>query len=93
MNKGTKVICVKDFIDKDASRHNIQEHLFGRFYEVSIIEPTRVYINGEKNYSLNQYGRWFKLSDNDYLNTPLFYDHFITLAEFREQQLNSILDE
>ena len=97
MNNGEKFFCIKDYTD---DTYHVQQHFSGKLYKLSQIDKNfkngiiRVYMAGEIFFSPTEYGRWYKLSESDNSAIiPYFYDHFITLAEFREQQLNSILDD
>jgi hypothetical protein len=56
--------------------------------EMDSFEKT-VYIGAEEQYTPDVHGLWFNL---EYNSDRGFYDYFITLAEWRDKQINSILD-
>jgi len=77
MNKGDKVICIKDLFINEFSTFTILTK--GNLYEIEDV-----------------YNKTFWVMTNDRLrafNVESFSKYFITLAEWREQQINSILDE
>jgi hypothetical protein len=85
MNKGDKVICIKDWSFDE------QEYKKDIIYEIDDTNKTYgIYIKGENYISRDEYGYWFCFKKDYYNNFP---DYFITLAEWRQQQINSILDE
>ena len=86
IKEGDKVLCIKNF------NNNSQKFIVGNFYEVlHFSKNTRkqidqhyqqIYIKGEIS---NNYGGGFWFYSN-------FDDFFITMAEYREQQMKSILE-
>ncbi len=78
MNKGDKVMCIKKIgVFPD------KDFLKNETYIISSIILDEVYIR--KEIDVVNSGRWFLITD--------FYKHFITLAEWREQQIKSVIDE
>ena len=53
----------------------------GNIYTIDIAFPEFVSINNH----------WFRIEEPGIDNFPCLYEHFITLAEFRENRINSIL--
>ena len=85
IKKGDIVFCIKDFAIAN------QFFFKSKCYEVAEVSlANHFYIKGENYINNAQYGHWFKLETKHYNN---FSDYFITLAEWREQQINLILDE
>ena len=99
---GDKVICINDYdLDLTVSDSHTSyvdqithSYKIGKRYEITKIEDGMIYIladlNREENYFI---GVWFRTSDDKLFGFDVFYDYFITLAEWREQQINSILDD
>ena len=93
MNKGTELICIKDYSykvglgDTDSRSFSI-----GRIYKILNVEQNGcVYIEAdliEERYTNK--GLRFSLM-GDTLNTRYLYDYFITLAEWRDSQIEEIL--
>jgi hypothetical protein len=77
MNSGDKVICIKDLFINEFSTCTILTK--GNLYEIEDV-----------------YNKTFWIMTNDRLrviNNDIFSKYFITLPEWREQQMRSILDE
>ena len=74
---GDKVFCIKDF------ENSHQKFIAGKLYEIHHnIKERETYVLGEFKHEFGN-GYWF------YGN---FSEYFTTLAEFREQQIKTILD-
>jgi hypothetical protein len=79
---GDKVICIKlDYMTSDGILHQL---------DFSIGE---IYVVGSANnlIAIRGYGWAFGINDSNCIRE--FKDYFITLAEWREQQINSILND
>ena len=88
IKKGDKVVCIKEII------YNALTYKIGNFYNVEIYDSSdeTVYITDDVH------GIWFRLksSTNNYNRDyyyNYFYNYFITLAEWRDRQIDSIFDE
>jgi hypothetical protein len=86
INVGDKVICLKDYVVYGfLSKHTYKEN---KIYEVLTSEigvsQYRIFINDEENAGL-----WFDLITNK----DFYSKYFITLAEWREQQIKIVLDD
>jgi len=82
MNKGDKLICIETYIFR------LTEYFTqGKEYEILSVENKNLYVisNG-----YTKTGMWFGRSEFD---NKHFRKYFITLAEWREQQIKTILDE
>ena len=87
---GDKVICIKyNVIYGFISKHTHKEN---KVYEVLRISGNKcsAFVNDEENE-----GIWFNIADNgEYMNYQFnFCDYFISLAELREEQIKTILDD
>jgi hypothetical protein len=92
IKKGDKVFCIKEqeYIFYDGNRYT---HLRGNIYEVLNIRVSDkiLFIQTQENYNdIN--GLWFSLDDNNHYRKT-FSDYFITLAEWRDKQIDSILED
>jgi hypothetical protein len=88
MNKGDKVICIKDF---DVSN---QKFIKGKVYQIKRIDKYSCYIAGEIYINDRNFGYrlfYFKYERKSW--HKMFSEYFITLAEWRDKQINLILDE
>ena len=94
MIEGDKVLCIKEHT------HYKFTHNLGEIYYVDIFDHSdnSVYISTGVSDSVLITGLWISL--NPFPESPPFekdvpyvYDYFIVLAKWREQQINSILDE
>ena len=93
IKKGDKVFCIKEqeYIFGGNRKHT---HLRGNIYEVLNIRVSDklLYIQTQENYNDSIDGLWFSLDDNNH-NRKIFSDYFITLAEWRDKQIDSILKD
>ena len=90
---GDSLICKKDYITDS------QKYYTGNSYKISSggIEDNEFYIKGEIHNHVGG-GCWFQISDElpyriRTKGSLLLGDFFMSLAEWREQQINSILDD
>jgi hypothetical protein len=90
---GDKVICIKNLSFKGKNQNECS-YITGNKYEITRLYPP---INSKLIYvrtDIPVYNSDFRFRvDRETHLTKLFSDYFITLAEWREQQINSILDE
>ena len=72
------------------------KHIEGNFYKVveyDILDKI-VYISSEEKHSENIFGLWFNLENGlKYSEKDCFYDYFITLAEYRDIQMNELFND
>jgi hypothetical protein len=91
MNKGDKVVCIKDFSLYD------QKFIKGKLYQITQIytELPCCYISGEIYHNNLNFGYTFHFeTENNKPNfNKKFSEYFITLAEWRDKQIDKILDE
>jgi hypothetical protein len=76
----SKAICIKNYIFRDITYFEVGQICDMRYYEYHNL--LQVNVEGVSFYCDGKIHDWGKFSD-----------YFITLAEWREQQINSILDE
>ena len=99
IKNGDKVICIKDayYVEKPTG---MKELLYkcGEIYEINYIaiNDSHIYFNGSSYIFISRNDK--DASTGFYLDNKIekwykFSDYFITLAEWREKQINSILDE
>ena len=82
---GDKVVCIEDYNSFifDVIK---QKYIKGKIYKIIDINGEYdIYIEGEIKNKNGWIGHWF------YTNS--FSKYFIPLAEYREQQIKSVLDE
>ncbi len=84
---GTKVLCIKNSKIHFINKIYVIDDFAGITPDIIIRIPTGVH-NGIGNGSENC---WFNLNEG-YEEEFYFYKYFITLAEFREQRINKILN-
>jgi hypothetical protein len=100
INVGNKVVCMQEHVYyRSGNKSEPLTHKQGNIYEVCKYDESdnTIYIKAEESY-VNINGLWFSL---DYLpetppfpkDVPYFKDYFVTLAEWRDKQINSILDD
>jgi hypothetical protein len=97
IKKGDKVVCIKNisYTSKIAPNFYIYKYNTGHQYEVETSSPIGYYIttddirdkSGIKAESLDRNGLIFFIEEEN-----KFVDYFITLAEWREQQIKTVLD-
>jgi hypothetical protein len=81
MNKGDKVVCIKTYI------FGLTEYYTqGKEYKILSVGTKNLYVIS--NVYTN--GTWFGRNEVD---NKHFRKYFITLAEWREQQIKSVIDE
>lgn len=88
---GDKVVCIKDaeyYLDEYNPGITEILYKYGEIYTISRV--VKSYIDVKRNDG--------DLNTSFYLEEPIdewnkFSDYFITIAEWRERQINSILDE
>jgi hypothetical protein len=89
INKGDTVFCIKSFSITG------QKFYKGKSYEIDCYyenyEIIQVYILGEI-FNKSGGGYWFRLNGKIVHNNK-FSDYFMTMAEWRDKQINSILDD
>jgi hypothetical protein len=96
IKEGDKVICKKDHSFKQGKF--IWSFTSGKEYEIKTLENKHpiyhyVYIKSDINFeSYNHNGLRFALYE-EIRQTKLFSDYFLTLAEWRQQQIDKILEE
>jgi hypothetical protein len=86
MIKGDKVVCIKDLI------LNEQTFIKGKMYQLNHLYETSCYVAGENYFSDINYGYTFYFKSSLKSYDKCFSEYFITLSEWREKQINSILD-
>jgi hypothetical protein len=87
MTKGDSVICIKD--------HCYNLYYFirtGNKYEIIDSGNDSVYIKVDFNKNKRYEGLWFSFIEEQG-NLKKFSDYFITIAEYREQQIKTVLDD
>jgi hypothetical protein len=87
---GDKVVCIKDMSNIQHLNYTLHE-----IYSVSLIKH-RIRYEYNSYYSIriedeSKIGWYFESIDLN--NLLYFYDYFMTLAEWREKQINSILED
>jgi hypothetical protein len=94
MNKGDKVLCIKDCHYKDE-----KPYLEGVWYEIIqnfryavVIINYEIFQGLESSSQYNFFTIEHERQNKDF-DSNIFQEHFITLAEWREKQINLILDE
>ena len=95
IKEGDKVVCMQEHIYH--KNNTIITHKKGGIYNVFIHDSSdnTMYITSEEGHDS---GLWFS---SEYLpetppfpkDIPYVHDHFITLAEWRDRQINSILND
>jgi hypothetical protein len=92
IKEGDKVVCVREHIFyRGGGTDAPLTHKQGKCYEVFKYDPSdeTVYINAEEQYA----GLWFNLNHRNNGDISCLRNYFITLAEWRDKQIESILDE
>jgi hypothetical protein len=94
IKKGDKVICIRDYSYISPYDGLVSSFKSGNIYEIIDIDHKAYYISADiNNNALSIYnGIWFS-STTAANNLEKFESHFITLAEWRDKQINLILDE
>ena len=91
MNKGDKLVCIKTYV------HGITEYYTeGEVYEVMRVSiANEVYIQTNVSNTKRVNGMWFSQRDiyRTKISIKMFVDYFIPLAELRELQIKSVLDD
>jgi hypothetical protein len=91
IKQGDKVLCIKDFISKDE-----KSYIKGNLYEVVMIHNLHLRIVTIQNYvektptGTSTQINFFSIGHSSMNN---FYEYFITLAEWRNQQIDKILED
>ena len=83
IKEGDKVICINDF--ECLGYRSTLYYKEGKIYEIKRIDTKVVYIISDDGAD----GVWFRIIKDGIK----FGDSFILLAEYREQQMKSILDD
>jgi len=94
IKQGDKVVCMHEHIFyRGGGTSTPITHKKGNFYDVCKYDSfdKTVYIGAEEQYSSDVNGLWFNLYNSH--DRDCFYDYFITLAEWRDKQIDSVLDE
>lgn len=92
---GDKVVCIKDYSYKHSDTLT-NSYKSGKLYEIlKIYENINgVYISADLSSEEYHYvGVWFSMKSNKYTDFDDFDDYFLTIAEWRDKQINSILDD
>jgi hypothetical protein len=93
---GDKVVCMQEHIFYRGGGTDMPlTHKQGKCYEVFKYDTSdeTVYINAEEQYAPDVHGLWFNLNHCNNGDRSFLRNYFITLAEWRDKQINSILDE
>jgi len=102
IKEGDKVICIAWHMHSSNDEfYKVLTHKEGNWYEIARVDSSddTVYVTAEENYSDDVYGLWFNLKSDatgNYENSisrDYFADYFITLAEWRQQQIDKILED
>jgi hypothetical protein len=97
IKEGDKVICIAEHIHyRNPEDSNPLTHKIGNCYEVSRYDPSdnTMYITAEEKYSDVVYGLWFSMRTGSTVRDCFYFsDYFITLAEWRQQQIDKILED
>lgn len=94
MNKGDKVICIKDYTFQSRLINGPEYRYFaGKEYEIISKETSNsVYIAADLSKESIHKGINFDVTGtNKYFEK--FDEYFMTLAEWRDKQINSILED
>ena len=98
MKEGDIVVCIKDyayvsklFNGKDA---NIYSYTTNRQYKILTIGKDGKYFYIEADIKIESNNKGLRFSTKEELvNVKKFGNYFITLADWREQQINNILND
>ena len=94
MKKGTELVCIKDYSYEVRENVDTRSFSIGRIYKILSLDKngTSVYIEADliEERDTNNGLRFSLMGDT--LNTRYLYDYFITLAEWRDSQIDKILD-
>jgi hypothetical protein len=82
---GTKVFCIEDVFFPNSNKKYFANGSQYEIKNVSIDEYTN-------NYYVDIYGCYFYLEDKN-RSYKKFSEHFITIAEWRDKQINKILED
>ena len=96
IKQGDKVVCIKEHIHYRTNGTSIPlTHKIGNFYDVKAYDPSdeTLYISAEEYYSDDEHGLWFNLKSSANNDRDYFYNYFITLAEWRDRQIDSIFED
>ena len=97
IKKGDKVVCIRDYSYLSPFDVIVFSFKSGNIYEIIDIGHKAYYISADINnntLSISIYnGIWFSSSTAAANNLEKFESHFITLAEWRDKQIDIILDE
>lgn len=91
IKQGDKVLCIKDFISKDE-----KSFIKGNLYEVVMIHNLNLRIVTIQNsVEKTPTGTSTQINFFSIGHSPMdnFYEYFITLAEWRENQIDKILED
>ena len=93
---GDIVICIKDHLYENKN-YNTYSYTTNHGYIIKAVEEFAYYIEADTKNEAgikieNSWGIRFSTIKED-MNIKKFGDYFITLAEYREQQMKIILDE
>jgi hypothetical protein len=90
MISGDKIICTKTLYNKSGPMN--ENRIIFRKGDILYIEVTHtIYYFRSKD--LTVYGAFNDSSDHDIWSMEEIKDYYMTMAEWREQQINSILDD
>lgn len=85
---GDKFVCIKtDFINLNNEKSEISDKVVGEIYTIS--NSDRVF---KGHIVFDNYLYWLEYN-SDHCIMRVFEDHFVSLAEWREKQIDSILND
>jgi hypothetical protein len=100
---GDKVVCIKDLIYKQeviaCSEYTIKSYTKGKHYEILAVEIYQANVDSYYvSADMTVHDDWnsglrFSHLRGKIGNLEYFYDYFITIAEWRDKQINSILND
>jgi hypothetical protein len=92
---GDKLVCIKEH--NYESSYGTHKHLKGNIYEVLNLRKIDklIYIKTEEKYAKFPFseGIWFTLGGKNFSARKKVSEYFISIAEWRDKQINSILDD
>jgi len=88
MNKGDKLICIKPYIFRQK-----EYYTQGKEYEILSIGHKTLYVQSNLYGGTWQGAMWFSRVEVSIVGNRNLVEYFITLAEWREQQIKSVIDE
>ena len=89
IKEGDEVICIKDYENSSSRQIEFNKEKSYKVYKFDPQDDT-IFIKIKDE---NKYGFWFELNISDTPTFKYFFDYFITLAEWRQQQIDKILED